>query len=102
MDTALQHHSPWLMIILVTVINTSAIIVTFNVTPSFPHYTVFMQLSVHYHMVITCYRSMLPDVIEESEIPYGVRREELFYAYFVFFTKFGAGITLGISTVILA
>ncbi|XP_065890144.1 sodium-dependent lysophosphatidylcholine symporter 1-B-like isoform X2 [Dysidea avara] len=46
--------------------------------------------------------SMLPDVIEESEIPYGVRREELFYAYFVFFTKFGAGITLGISTAILA
>ena len=45
---------------------------------------------------------MLPDVIEESEIPYGVRREELFYAYFVFFTKFGAGITLGISTVILS
>jgi len=45
---------------------------------------------------------MLPDVIEESEIPYGVRREELFYAYFVFFTKFGAGITLGISTAILS
>ena len=47
------------------------------------------------------YRSMLPDVVEESEIPYGVRREELFYAYFVFFTKFGAGITLGLSTALL-
>lgn len=44
---------------------------------------------------------MLPDVVEESEIPYGVRREELFYAYFVFFTKFGAGITLGLSTALL-
>lgn len=44
---------------------------------------------------------MLPDVVEESEIPYGVRREELFYAYFVFFTKFGAGVTIGLSTAIL-
>ena len=45
---------------------------------------------------------MLPDVVEESEMFYGVRREELFYAYYVFFTKFGAGITIGVSTVLLA
>lgn len=57
------------------------------------------HLSVFTH---TAHRSMLPDVIEESEVHYGVRREELFYAYFVFFTKFGAGVTLGISNAILA
>ena len=57
-------------------------------------------ISCHYTLPVR--RSMLPDVIEESELHYGVRREELFYAYFVFFTKFGAGITLGISNAILA
>jgi Na+/melibiose symporter-like transporter len=42
--------------------------------------------------------SMLPDVIDEAYLKTGVRREELFYAFFVFGTKFAGGVTLGIST----
>lgn len=41
---------------------------------------------------------MLPDVIDEAYLLNGVRREELFYAFFVFGNKFASGITLGIST----
>ena len=41
---------------------------------------------------------MLPDVIDEAALVRGVRREELFYAYFVFGNKFAGGITLGVST----
>ena len=43
-------------------------------------------------------RSMLPDVIDAAALERGVRREELFYAYFVFGNKFAGGVTLGIST----
>jgi Na+/melibiose symporter-like transporter len=42
--------------------------------------------------------SMLPDVIDEAYLKMGVRREELFYAFFVFGTKFSSGVTLGLST----
>lgn len=45
-------------------------------------------------------RSMLPDVIDEATLKTDVRREELFYAFFVFGNKFGSGVTLGISTAI--
>lgn len=45
-------------------------------------------------------RSMLPDVIDEATLKSDVRREELFYAFFVFGNKFGSGVTLGISTAI--
>ena len=41
---------------------------------------------------------MLPDVIDEAALLRGIRREELFYAYFVFGNKFAGGVTLGIST----
>ena len=41
---------------------------------------------------------MLPDVIDAAALERGVRREELFYAYFVFGNKFAGGVTLGIST----
>ena len=41
---------------------------------------------------------MLPDVIDDAYLTTGVRREELFYAFFVFGTKFAGGVTLGIST----
>ena len=41
---------------------------------------------------------MLPDVIDEAYLKMGVRREELFYAFFVFGTKFSSGVTLGLST----
>lgn len=43
---------------------------------------------------------MLPDVIDEATLKSKVRREELFYAFFVFGNKFGSGVTLGISTAI--
>lgn len=43
---------------------------------------------------------MLPDVIDEATLRSDVRREELFYAFFVFGNKFGSGVTLGISTAI--
>ena len=46
-------------------------------------------------------RSMLPDAIDEAYLHYGVRREELFYAFFVFGNKFASGVTLGVSTGIL-
>jgi len=44
---------------------------------------------------------MLPDVIDASILKFSVRREELFYAYFVFGNKFGNGFTLAVSTAIL-
>ncbi len=43
---------------------------------------------------------MLPDVIDDAVLARDVRREELFYAYFVFGNKFAGGVTLGISTAI--
>lgn len=43
---------------------------------------------------------MLPDVVDEAALVQEVRREELFYAYFVFGNKFAGGVTLGISTAI--
>eukprot|EP00051_Salpingoeca_urceolata_P005405 m.73008 g.73008 ORF g.73008 m.73008 type:complete len:536 (+) comp14302_c0_seq1:315-1922(+) len=42
--------------------------------------------------------AMLPDVIDFSELHTGVRREALFYSFFVFFQKFATGIALGVST----
>lgn len=43
-------------------------------------------------------RSMVPDVVDMAHLKTGVRREELFYAFFVFGNKFASGVTLGIST----
>lgn len=43
---------------------------------------------------------MLPDVIDESILATGVRREELFYAFFVFGNKLAGGLSLGISTAV--
>ncbi len=43
-------------------------------------------------------RSMIPDVIDDASIKMNFRREELFYAFFVFGSKFAVGITLGLST----
>ena len=46
-------------------------------------------------------RAMLPDVIDDVEKEFGMRRESLFYAFFVFFQKFSVGVSLGLSTVAL-
>ena len=56
-------------------------------------YSLFLSLSLSLPP-----RSMLPDVIDEAYLKMGVRREELFYAFFVFGTKFAGGVTLGLST----
>ena len=56
------------------------------------------QTHAHTHTHTHTHRSMLPDVIDEAYLKTGVRREELFYAFFVFGTKFAGGVTLGIST----
>ena len=42
--------------------------------------------------------SMLPDVVDSAYILMGVRMEEIYFGFFVFFSKFGAGLALGIST----
>ena len=42
--------------------------------------------------------SMLPDVVDSAYIFMGVRMEEIYFGFFVFFSKFGAGLALGIST----
>jgi GPH family glycoside/pentoside/hexuronide:cation symporter len=45
--------------------------------------------------------SMLPDVIEQDELETGVRREGLFYGFFVFLQKFGLSLGLAISNFVL-
>ena len=42
--------------------------------------------------------SMLPDVVDAAYLSMGIRMEEIFFGFFVFFSKFGAGVSLGIST----
>lgn len=43
---------------------------------------------------------MLPDVIEESLLTHDIRREELFYAFYVLGNKFTAGFALTVSTAV--
>ena len=45
--------------------------------------------------------SMLPDVIEQDELDTGVRREGLFYGFFVFLQKLGLSLGLAISNFVL-
>jgi len=45
--------------------------------------------------------AMLPDVIDESHLETGRRREAVFYSYFVFLQKFASGIAIGLSTLAL-
>lgn len=45
--------------------------------------------------------SMLPDVIDEFMIKHGERKEEIFYSFYVFFTKLSAGISLGLGALAL-
>lgn len=59
-----------------------------------------VELSCDSCVVYMYCRSMLPDVIDDAALASDVRREELFYAYFVFGNKFAGGVTLGISTAI--
>ena len=63
------------------------------------YYNVFLA-STHFLITFSflLLRSMVPDVVDAAYLETGVRREELFYAFFVFGNKFGAGVTLGVST----
>uniref|UniRef100_A0A665T7E4 Major facilitator superfamily domain containing 2A n=1 Tax=Echeneis naucrates TaxID=173247 RepID=A0A665T7E4_ECHNA len=47
--------------------------------------------------------SMLPDVIDDFQVqnPNSTGHEALFYSFYVFFTKFASGVSLGISTLSL-
>jgi len=46
--------------------------------------------------------SMLPDVIELDELKTGIRREGVFYSFFVLFQKIGLSLGLAISNYVLA
>ena len=52
------------------------------------------------HAYTDACRSMLPDVIDESLLTNNVRREELFYAFFMFVSKLSNGLALGVSTAV--
>ncbi|KAM9383767.1 sodium-dependent lysophosphatidylcholine symporter 1-B [Pholidichthys leucotaenia] len=47
--------------------------------------------------------SMLPDVVDDFQVqnPTSTGHEALFYSFYVFFTKFASGVSLGISTLSL-
>ncbi|CAB1350464.1 unnamed protein product [Coregonus sp. 'balchen'] len=47
--------------------------------------------------------SMLPDVVDDFQVrnPHSQGHEAIFYSFYVFFTKFASGISLGISTLSL-
>uniref|UniRef100_A0A8P4G117 MFSD2 lysolipid transporter B, sphingolipid n=1 Tax=Dicentrarchus labrax TaxID=13489 RepID=A0A8P4G117_DICLA len=49
------------------------------------------------------FRSMLPDVVDDFRLanPHSKGHEAIFYSFYVFFTKFAAGISLGVSTLCL-
>lgn len=51
----------------------------------------------------TRYRSMLPDVIDDFHLkqPRSRGTEPIFFSFYVFFTKFASGVSLGISTLSL-
>lgn len=46
---------------------------------------------------------MLPDVVDDFRLanPYCKGHEAIFYSFYVFFTKFASGISLGVSTLCL-
>lgn len=48
-------------------------------------------------------RSMLPDVVDDFKIknPDSQGHEAIFYSFYVFFTKFASGVSLGVSTLSL-
>lgn len=53
--------------------------------------------------VTALYRSMLPDVIDDFHLkqPHSQGTEPIFFSFYVFFTKFASGVSLGISTLSL-
>lgn len=53
--------------------------------------------------LIVYFRSMLPDVVDDFKVknPSCQDLEPLFYSCYVFFNKFGGGMSVGISTLVL-
>lgn len=51
----------------------------------------------------TLRRSMLPDVIDDFHLkhPHSPGTEPIFFSFYVFFTKFASGVSLGVSTLSL-
>lgn len=45
--------------------------------------------------------SMLPDAIDAHMLEFGCRNEAAFYSFYVFFNKFAAGVSLGLSQIVL-
>jgi len=73
---------------------------------------VIVRLSVSSYVVFVCVcvcvcvcrrRSMLPDVVDDFKVKNpGIHGyEAIFFSFYVFFTKFAAGVSLGISTLSL-
>ncbi|MEQ2161792.1 hypothetical protein GOODEAATRI_013136 [Goodea atripinnis] len=52
----------------------------------------------HHHL--RSFLSMLPDVVDDFQVqnPNSTGHEAIFYSFYVFFTKFASGISLGVST----
>uniref|UniRef100_A0A671SGW1 Major facilitator superfamily domain containing 2aa n=1 Tax=Sinocyclocheilus anshuiensis TaxID=1608454 RepID=A0A671SGW1_9TELE len=50
------------------------------------------------------FRSMLPDVVDDFKVqnPTSHGHEAIFYSFYVFFTKFASGVSLGVSTLALS
>lgn len=61
----------------------------------------FRKLILYVNMRVC--RSMLPDVVDDFKVlnPESQGHEAIFYSFYVFFTKFASGVSLGISTLSL-
>lgn len=62
-----------------------------------------MLIQLCTHVFVLQSRSMLPDVVDDFRLanPYCKGHEAIFYSFYVFFTKFASGISLGVSTLCL-
>ena len=61
------------------------------------------RASVDLPVCVCLSRSMLPDVVDNFRLanPTSKGHEAIFYSFYVFFTKFASGISLGVSTLCL-
>jgi len=60
-------------------------------------------VSVLVFTIRSLHRSMLPDVVDDFKLqhPNSHGHEAIFFSFYVFFTKFTSGVSLGISTLSL-
>lgn len=79
-------------------------VITMFLPPETPTYALHLQAAYGGAGISAVYLlpwAMLPDVIDESHLDTGRRREAVFYSYFVFLQKFASGIAIGMSTLVL-